>query len=138
MSKTSELQLWADKYIRFPVSTKNPDYYDCILVHDELGEIPFTAYRHDTVGYGALAFMVIKDGLAGEVEPLPEPDWLSLFNTEKESLLQKSALSGVVYDELTEEQKSELQAYRSSLRDLEYVAEGEFADWPVAPEFIAS
>ena len=132
----SELQSWATAHIKNPEATMDEDSYNCIFVHDEYGEIPFTASRHDTVGYGALAFMVIKDGLAGEISPLTPEHWIQVHENEIRFRLEESALSGILYDELTEEQRLELSSYRQTLRDLEYSGEGRFEDYPEAPAFV--
>lgn len=129
----SELQAWATAHIKNPQATLDADAYNCIFVHDVHGEVPFTAARHDSVGYGAMAFMCIKDGLCGEIAPVPQASLEALFEDQRNQLLSQSAIAGIAYDELTEEQKDELMTYRQALRALEYNAE---VAWPAVPDFL--
>ena len=117
---------------------------DVIWEHPDHGDIPFTASPDDSEVHGREIFSLAKEGKFGEVAPYDGPSTdeqkSSEIRQQRDQLL--SELDVVVsnplrYAEFSEEEKSQLAAYRQALLDVPQ-QEGfpNDVEWPSKPDFI--
>ena len=114
---------------------------DVIWEHPDHGDIPFTASPDDCEVHGREIFSLAKEGKFGKVSPYDGPSLdeqkSSAIRQQRDHLL--SELDVVVsnplrYAEFSEEEKSQVAAYRQALLDVPQ-QEGfpNDIDWPVNP-----
>ena len=125
------------EHIRNPKQTQFSNAYDCEILVD--GEwISFTAVSDDVEPIGVEVHRLINSGECGAVEQYNwDEHWLNKFSKEKEELLTKSAVSNQIYNELDEQDKDDLTAYRKAIKAITYeYGSGEFTNWPEPPPVI--
>ena len=114
---------------------------NCELDHPEHGWIPFTIDPNDTMPYGRSIYQLAQALVAsGELSVKPydwEAHWKEQFEITRSKLLDSASLSNQEYDELEEEQRESVTAYRKALKSPTHEeGEGEFTDWPEKPDFL--
>ena len=114
---------------------------DVIWEHPDHGDIPFTASKDDTEAHGREIYQLALAGKFGKVSPYdgpsPEDQAAASIRTQRDGLLSELDIivsNPLRYAKFSEEEKSQLAAYRQALLDVPQ-QEGfpNEIEWPVNP-----
>jgi hypothetical protein len=136
---------------------KNPKYLDasgeyisCLVNFDQLGEVPFVAYKYDNEEHGKEIFNRIVNNEFGEIEAFEPIPIVDPTNEEKASRirnirngylveLDNLVMNPMRWASFTDEQKNELQNYRQQLLDItDQSTFPESVVWPTRPSLLPS
>ncbi|SUA58339.1 tail fiber assembly protein [Oligella urethralis] len=125
-------------------SNYNKTSIDVMWQHPELGDIPFTASKGDTEAHGREIYQLALAGEFGEVmlydgPSLEEQESINIRYQRDELLSELDVIvsNPLRYAEFSEEEKSQIAAYRQALLDVpQQETFPDDVDWPAKPEFL--